>query len=345
MSDIFAAPHRRYNPLTGEWLLVSPHRATRPWQGQIDPVPPETRAAYDPQCYLCPGNVRANGERNPDYAATFVFRNDFSALLPDVPAARFEEGGLLRAESEAGICRVMCFSPRHDLTLAKMAVANIRKVVDMWADQTTELSALPWISYVQIFENRGAQMGASNPHPHGQLWANATLPTIPAAELRTQTDYLAANSHCMLCEYREIEERAEARIVVRNDEWLAIVPFWAVWPFEVLLLPRTHVASIPELSDGARDGLTDLLSRLLIRYDHLFEMSFPYSMGWHQAPTDPATHPQWHLHGHIYPPLLRSATVRKWMVGYEMLAQSQRDITAEQAAERLRALPETHEDE
>jgi UDPglucose--hexose-1-phosphate uridylyltransferase len=340
-ADLFSAPHRRYNPLTDEWMLVSPHRATRPWQGQVEPVPPETRPAYDPKCYLCPGNVRANGEHNPDYTSTFVFDNDFAALLPNVPEAHLDEGGLLRAESEAGICRVICFSPRHDLTLAEMPLDGIRTVVDMWATQTTELAAIPWINHVQIFENRGAQMGASNPHPHGQIWANATLPVIPAAELRGQTRYREEKGHCLLCDYVALEERVGERIVARNDQWMAVVPFWAVWPFETLLVPMGHVASIPELAPEQRDGLADLLSRLLTRYDHLFEVSFPYSMGWHQAPMQDGPYPQWHLHGHVYPPLLRSATVRKWMVGYELLGQPQRDITAEQAAARLRSLPET----
>jgi UDPglucose--hexose-1-phosphate uridylyltransferase len=338
--DLFGAPHRRYNPLMDEWMLVSPHRATRPWQGQVEPVPPENRPQYDPTCYLCPGNVRANGEHNPPYTSTFVFPNDFAALLPDVVPGAMDEGGLLRAESEPGICRVVCFSPRHDLTLAQMPVADVRAVVDAWSEQTEELAALPWMAHVEVFENRGAQMGASNPHPHGQIWANATLPTIPAAELRAQTRYQEQKGKCLLCDYIALEERAAERIVVRNDEWIAMVPFWAVWPFETILLPARHVGSIPEMNAAARDGLADLLSRMLRRYDHLFEVSFPYSMGWHQAPTD-GEYPQWHLHGHVYPPLLRSATVRKWMVGYELLAQPQRDITAEQAAERLRSLPET----
>ncbi len=343
MSDetLFDAPHRRYNPLIDEWMLVSPHRARRPWQGQVDPVPPETRPRYDPQCYLCPGNTRANGERNPQYTSTFVFENDFAALLPDVPEASYDEGGLLRAESEAGICRVICFSPRHDLTLAQMPVPDIRLVVDMWADQTVELAAIPFINHVEIFENRGAQMGASNPHPHGQIWANATLPTIPVAEQRAQTRYHEQHGRCLLCDYVKIEQNSGARIVARNEHWLALVAFWAVWPFETMLLPVEHVQTLPELSAEARDGLADVLSRLLTRYDHLFEVSFPYSMGWHQGPSKGGPYPQNHLHAHAYPPLLRSATVRKWMVGYELLAQPQRDITAEQAAERLRSLPET----
>jgi UDPglucose--hexose-1-phosphate uridylyltransferase len=340
-AELFGAPHRRYNPLTDEWILVSPHRAKRPWQGQVDPVPPETRPAYDPTCYLCPGNVRANGERNPQYTSTFVFDNDFAALLPDVQPAHLDQDGLLRAESEAGVCRVICFSPRHDLTLALLPVPQIRGVVDVWAEQTTELASLGWLRHVQIFENRGAQMGASNPHPHGQLWANATLPTIPAAELRAQTRYQAEKHTCLLCDYRALEQSAAERIVVQNDHWIVVVPFWAVWPFETLVLPTSHVASLPDLTSEQRDGLASILSRLLTRYDHLFDVSFPYSMGWHQAPVDGAAYPQWHLHGHFYPPLLRSATVRKWMVGYELLGQPQRDITAEQAAERLRSLPET----
>jgi UDPglucose--hexose-1-phosphate uridylyltransferase len=339
--DIFAAPHRRYNPLTDEWLLVSPHRALRPWQGQVEQVPAETRPAYDPTCYLCPGNTRANGEKNPQYKQTYVFTNDFSALLPDIPEAHFDQSGLLRAESEAGISRVLCFSPRHDLTLSQMPPSEIRTVVDLWANQTAELSNVPWLNHVQVFENRGAQMGASNPHPHGQIWANATLPSIPAAELRAQTRYYEQHASPLLQDYRMLEEQQATRIVVRNEEWLAVVPFWAVWPFETLLLPVQRVASLPELTPESRDGLADVLSRLLTRYDNLFNITFPYSMGWHQAPTDGKEYPGWTLHGHIYPPLLRSATVRKWMVGYELLGQPQRDITAEQAAERLRSLPET----
>jgi UDPglucose--hexose-1-phosphate uridylyltransferase len=338
--DLFAAPHRRYNPLTDEWLLVSPHRALRPWQGQVEPVPPETRPTYDPTCYLCPGNTRANGEQNPDYEQTYVFTNDFAALLPDVPAAELDQAGLLRAHSEAGICRVLCFSPRHDLTLSQMPPTEIRTVVDLWADQTTELAAVPWINHVEVFENRGAQMGASNPHPHGQIWANATLPTIPAAEERAQTRYYEQNGTPLLQDYRMLEEQQATRIVVRNEEWLVVVPFWAVWPFETLLIPVQRATSLPELTPASRDGLADVLSRLLRRYDNLFEITFPYSMGWHQAPTDGKEYPGWTLHAHVYPPLLRSATVRKWMVGYELLGQPQRDITPEQAAERLRALPE-----
>ena len=339
LPDLFARPHRRYNPLTDEWLLVSPQRATRPWQGQVEPVRAAPRPTYDPDCYLCPGNGRASGQRNPPYTGTYAFDNDFPALVADVPLALMDERGLLRAAGEAGICRVLCFSPRHDLTLAEMPAEDIRAVVDAWADETARLAALPWIAHVQVFENRGPQMGASNPHPHGQIWANATLPPIPAAELRGQTRYRDNRGTCLLCDYRALEEQVQERVVLRNEEWAAVVPFWAVWPFETLLVPRGHYASLSALPAPARDGLADLLRRLLARYDGLFAVPFPYSMGWHQAPAD-GDYPQWHLHGHVYPPLLRSATVRKWMVGYELLAQAQRDITAEQAAERLRSLPD-----
>ena len=344
----FNTPHRRHNPLTGEWVLVSPHRATRPWQGQVEQPPAAARLAYDPECYLCPGNPRAGGARNPTYEATFVFDNDFAALLPDAPAGG--EAGettgrplappLLRAEGERGLCRVVCFSPRHDLTLADMAAADVRRVVDTWAEQYAELGALPWVRHVQIFENRGAMMGASNPHPHGQIWANETLPNEPAKELARQTAYAADTGRCLLCDYVAAELAAGERLVVQNAHWLAVVPFWAVWPFETLLLARAHRDTLPALSGPERDALADILGRLTRRYNRLFDVPFPYSMGFHQPPTDGAAYPAWHLHAHFYPPLLRSATVRKFMVGYELLGQPQRDITPESAAARLRELPE-----
>jgi UDPglucose--hexose-1-phosphate uridylyltransferase len=340
------APHRRLNPLTGEWLLVSPQRTQRPWQGQVEDTAPEQRPAYDPTCYLCPGNARAGGAHNPNYAETFVFDNDYAALLPDSAAQSFTlgvEGGppLLQAEGERGICRVVCFSPRHDLTLAGMDVAALRRVVDTWADQYAELGAILWVSHVQIFENRGAMMGASNPHPHGQIWANQRLPNEPAKELRQQQAYAAARGTCLLCDYLQIELRDGQRVVCQNDHFVALVPFWAVWPFEILVLPRAHHAAITDLAPDARDGLADILRRVTRRYDQLFQVSFPYSMGFHQRPTDGAAYPEWHLHAHFYPPLLRSATVRKFMVGYELLGQPQRDITPESAAERLRSLPDS----
>jgi len=336
-------PHRRYNPLTGEWVLVSPHRTKRPWQGQVEKPQPELRPSYDPQCYLCPGNERAGGVRNPHYESTFVFTNDFAALLPDTPCASSSPHPLLRAESERGTCRVICFSPRHDLTLPEMSVEEIRLVVDVWAEQTAELGER--YTWVQVFENKGAIMGCSNPHPHGQIWAGYALPNEPAKEERQQRAYFEEHGTPMLLEYATLEARLRERLVVENAHWLAVVPYWAVWPFETLLLPRHHVLRLPDLDDQARDSLAEILKRLLTRYDNLFETSFPYSMGWHGAPYGIYTNvdcSHWQLHAHFYPPLLRSATVKKFMVGYEMLAEAQRDLSAEQAAERLRSLPELH---
>lgn len=340
-------PHRRYNPLTGEWILVSPHRAERPWRGQVEKPPEETRPAYDPTCYLCPGNQRAGGVRNPPYTGTFVFTNDFAALLPDTPKTEMSSR-LLRAVGEPGTCRVICFSPRHDLTLPEMSVAEIRAVVDVWAEQTAELGQR--YRWVQVFENKGEIMGCSNPHPHGQVWAGSTLPNEPAKEERQQRAYLERHGVPLLVEYMELEAAEQERVVVEDKHWLAVVPFWAIWPFETLLLPRRHVLRLPDLSEAERGALAGVLKRLLTRYDNLFQVSFPYSMGWHGAPTGPSAHSEdadgkylhWQLHAHFYPPLLRSATVKKFMVGYEMLAEAQRDLTAEQAAARLRALPEVH---
>ncbi|HLH53919.1 MAG TPA: UDP-glucose--hexose-1-phosphate uridylyltransferase [Verrucomicrobiae bacterium] len=333
-------PHRRFNPLIGQWVLVSPHRTKRPWQGQVERVPQESRPQYDPQCYLCPGNKRAGDAVNPRYTSTLVFVNDFSALLPDTPAAGETQDQLFRVEPVRGECRVICFSPRHDLTLAQMAPADIRRVVDVWADQVTELGRT--YRWVQLFENKGAVMGCSNPHPHGQVWAGSSLPNDPAAEDRSQRLYLEKNGSPLLVDLYAREAVAGARIVTRNEHWMALVPFWAVWPFEILLLPRRHVFRIPDLTPPERDALADILRRLLVRYDNLFETSFPYSMGWHGAPTDEGDYSHWQLHAHFYPPLLRSATVKKFMVGYELLAEAQRDLTPEQAAQRLQQLSEKH---
>ncbi len=335
-------PHRRYNPLTGEWVLVSPHRTKRPWKGQVEKPPPEERPAYDPNCYLCPGNERAGGVRNPEYESTFVFTNDFSALLPDTPPAEVSPHPLLRAESQQGTCRVICFSPRHDLTLPEMAWEEVRLVVDVWAEQTRELGGR--YRWVQVFENKGQMMGCSNPHPHGQVWAGDALPNEPAKEGARQRAYFEEHGVPMLLEYARLEADSGERTVVENRDWLAVVPYWAIWPFETLLLPRRPVPRLPDLGDAERDSLAQILKRLLIKYDNLFEVSFPYSMGWHGAPPGPGAGVQahWQLHAHFYPPLLRSATVKKFMVGYEMLAEAQRDLTAEGAAERLRALPEVH---
>jgi UDPglucose--hexose-1-phosphate uridylyltransferase len=336
MFDWQQRPHRRLNPLTGEWLLVSPHRATRPWQGQEEPQQAPDLRPYDPNCYLCPGNRRAGGVRNPRYRATFVFDNDFAALEPATPPGRFNRGGLLRAEAEPGVCRVVCFSPNHQLTLARMARASVRKVVDAWAQQYAELGANPAIRYVLIFENRGAMMGCSNPHPHGQIWASHRLPNEPAKEQAAQAAWRARRGACLLCEYSSREAQARVRMVEQNAGFRAMVPFWAVWPFEILLVSRRHYSGIDRLPPAARDQLADILKRVTARYDRLFGVPFPYTMGFHQRPTDGREHPEWHLHAHFYPPLLRSATVRKFMVGYEMLAEPQRDLTPEEAAKKLR---------
>jgi UDPglucose--hexose-1-phosphate uridylyltransferase len=338
MFDWKREPHRRFNPLTREWVLVSPHRTARPWQGQVEESGAAPPAAYDPECYLCPGNQRAGGVRNPAYTSTFVFDNDFAALKPDTPLDRFESGGLLIAESEPGLCRVVCFSPHHNLTIANMAPPDLRRVVDVWAEQFAELGAIPFIRYVQIFENRGAMMGASNPHPHCQIWSNHALPNEAAKETAAQLAWREARGGCLLCEYARLELASRERVVEENESFLALVPFWAVWPFEIMVLSKRHVTAIDSLAGAERDGLADILKRTTARYDRLFQVSFPYSMGFHQRPTDGAAHDEWHLHAHFYPPLLRSATVRKFLVGYEMLATPQRDITAEVAAERLLAV-------
>lgn len=337
--NLWQHSHRRYNPLTDEWILVSPHRTQRPWLGQIETPPAESLPMYDPQCYLCPGNTRAGGNRNPVYDSTFVFENDFAALVPS-PSPAFQDDGLLRAASERGICRVICFSPRHDWTLPDMPLADIRRVVEVWRAQTRELGALNFVNYVQVFENKGAMMGASNPHPHCQVWATEHIPTEPAKELHTQSDYWHAHHTCLLCNYMAIEFTRAERIVIQNDHFIVVVPFWAVWPFETMLLSRQHLGSLTDLNDDECNALADIIKRLTTRYDNLFHISFPYSMGFHQSPTDGASHPASHLHAHYYPPLLRSATVRKFMVGYEMLAEPQRDITPESAAARLREMSE-----
>ncbi len=340
MFNVADHPHRRLNPLTGESVLVSPHRNKRPWQGKQEAPQPDNRPEYDPTCYLCPGNTRANGEHNPQYTSTNVFTNDFAALLPDTPAAPPSSNPLMQVQGVRGTSRVICFSPHHNVTLPEMPTGEIRKVVDVWAGQTAELGEK--FAWIQVFENKGEIMGCSNPHPHGQIWAGDWLPNEIATEDVHQRDYFKAHGSPLLVDYVASELASGERTVVQNDDWLAVVPFWAVWPFEILLVPRRHVLRLPDLSDGERSGLADILKRLLTRYDNLFEVSFHYSMGWHGAPFGKDDYSGWQLHAHFYPPLLRSATVKKFMVGYEMMAESQRDITPEQAAERLRSVTEVH---
>ncbi len=338
----FDRPHRRYNPLLDEWVLCSPHRLKRPWQGQVEPVAPEQLPRHDPNCYLCPGNARASVGRNPAYEATYVFDNDFPALLPQGAASALDEDGLLVAQATSGQCRVICFSPRHDLTLARMEVTAIRSVVDTWAEEARLLGTRESIRYVQIFENKGAMMGCSNPHPHCQIWATEHIPHLPAKKRETQARYFERFGRDLLGDYLERELESRERVIFENEHWVALVPFWAVWPFETMLLPRRRVQDLSALADAERNALADGMRRLCVRYDNLFSCSFPYSMGFHGRPCDGGEHPYWRLHAVYLPPLLRSATVRKFLVGFELTGEPQRDLTAEQAAARLRAMSEQH---
>ena len=332
-------PHRRWNPLRRSWVMVSPHRTQRPWQGEVSKTAAPASLTYDPECYLCPGNKRAGGEVNPPYDGVFSFVNDYAAVLPNPPArVDATDSPLLAAEPVQGICKVLCFHPDHSLTLAKMQRPDIRRVVDAWASETEEIAAIDWIHHIQIFENRGAMMGASNPHPHCQIWATSHIPDEPALETEAQQAYIAEKGSCLLCDYLAAERASGDRVIVENEHFTAIVPWWAVWPFETMILSRRHLGMLPQLSGDERDSLADILKRLTTRYDNLFDVSFPYTMGFHQSPVDGNAHPEWHFHAHFYPPLLRSATVRKFMVGFEMLGMPQRDITPEDAAARLRAI-------
>jgi UDPglucose--hexose-1-phosphate uridylyltransferase len=343
-------PHRRYNPLLRQWILVSPQRTQRPWQGETTRPVSAPGIEYDPTCYLCPGNARSGGQRNPAYTGVFAFNNDFPALLPDAPpASEPNSSPLLISEPERGICRVLCFHPNHSLTLARMNVPDIARVVDAWADETATLSELPWINHVQIFENRGAMMGASNPHPHCQIWATEHIPDEPLRELAAQQAYRDEHHSCLLCDYVATElaqansvDECQNRFVAKNDSFIALVPYWATWPFETLVLPRRHLGSFVDLTSAERTALAQILKAVTTRYDNLFEVSFPYTMGFHQRPAHGQGHDAMHFHAHFYPPLLRSAEIRKFMVGFEMLGMPQRDLTPETAAARLRAVPEKH---
>jgi len=340
---MYDSPHRRHNPLTGDWVLVSPHRAQRPWLGQVEKTPAENLPLYDPACYLCPGNERAGGIRNPGYSGTFVFDNDFSALLPDsISKSGASRHPLLVSVPERGLCRVVCFSPRHDLTLPELELPAVQQVIQTWGEQTTDLGAKEFIKYVQVFENKGAMMGCSNPHPHSQIWAQSELPNEIEKESKSLGAYFAEKHRLLLLDYLEEENRRKERIVFQNAYFTALVPFWAVWPFEVLLIAHRPTEHLSDLTGDETLALAEAVKQITTRYDNLFEISFPYSMGLHQAPFDGHSHPEWTLHAHFYPPLLRSATVRKFMVGYEMLAMPQRDILPENAAERLRSVSSVH---
>jgi UDPglucose--hexose-1-phosphate uridylyltransferase len=334
--------HRRLNPLTGEWILVSPHRAKRPWRGQIEKAPEENLPPYDAGCYLCPRNERAGGKRNPDYSSTFVFDNDFSSLLPDESSAHATDHPLFASTSERGICRVICFSPRHDLTLPELDPAAVETIISTWIQQTVDLSANDFVRYVQIFENKGAMMGCSNPHPHSQVWGTQYISNEPAKELGRQKMYFDEHGFRLLAAYLDEEHKRKERILFSNEHFTVLVPYWAVWPFETMLIAHRNVAWLSELTSAEISALAEILKRITTRYDNIFEASFPYAMGFHQAPFDGQPHPEWTLHAHFYPPLLRSATVRKYMAGYELLVMPQRDITPESAAESLRALPDRH---
>ncbi|WP_350290661.1 UDP-glucose--hexose-1-phosphate uridylyltransferase [uncultured Croceitalea sp.] len=339
--DINEHPHKRYNILTGEWVLVSPHRTKRPWQGKQEKINLERQPSYDETCYLCPGNTRANGLTNPKYESTYSFTNDFSALLSDTPLETIEDG-LLQARGESGLCKVVCFSPDHSLTLPLMETAAIENVITLWQKEYKTLGIIEGINHVQIFENKGATMGCSNPHPHGQIWSQSSIPEEVVKKTAHQKKYWQTNNKSLLGTYLEQEVKKQERILFEDDYFIALIPYWAVWPYEVMIAPKRHVQHIGNLSKQEKTSFAKIIKQVTISYDNLFETSFPYSMGIHQAPTDGNNYEEWHFHMSFYPPLLRSATVKKFMVGYEMFANPQRDITAEQAVEKLRKLPTTH---
>ena len=340
--ELARTPHRRKNILTGEWILVSPHRTQRPWQGEVTAPTNKQRPVYDPVCYLCPGNKRANGETNPAYAGTYVFTNDFPALLPDAPSQVFKDHELLMAKTEMGTCRVVNYSPNHSLTLAEMSEPDIEQVIAIWQDEFKSLGALPYINNVQIFENKGTIMGNSNPHPHCQIWAQESIPMEIQKELKQFKAYASKKKRGLLTDYLKLELRRQERVVYENSSFAVLVPYWAVWPYETIVIPKRRIPTILHLKPGERKDFAGALKTITVKYDNLFKISFPYSAGLHQAPTDGHPHPEWHFHMHFYPPLLRSAQVKKFLVGYEMLAEPQRDITPEASATTLQNLSSVH---
>lgn len=342
MFDLKEHSHTRLNILTGDWILVSPHRMKRPWQGKVEDLPQDNRPAYDPGCYLCPGNKRADGTNNLDYKEPYSFVNDFSALLADTPAGGYDEEGLLSVKSESGICKVICFSPEHNVTLPQMSVEAIEKVIELWQKEFNELAANPQIKYIQIFENKGEIMGCSNPHPHGQIWSSSSIPLELHKETTEQKKYFDKHQSGLLSAYINLELKKKERIVLENKDFVALVPFWAVWPYETMIVSKRHVQNVTQFNEQEKKSFAVILKQLTAKYDNLFNISFPYSGGMHQAPVNNGEHPEWHWHMHFYPPLLRSATVKKFMVGYEMLANPQRDITPESAGEKLRSLSNIH---
>jgi UDPglucose--hexose-1-phosphate uridylyltransferase len=339
LNKLSQIPHRRKNILTGEWILVSPHRTKRPWQGEIFSDKSLSRPEYDSNCYLCPGNKRANGDVNPEYKSTYVFTNDFSALLENVDEIEVKKSDLLIAKSERGICRVVNFSPRHDLTLAEMKEEEIDLVIETWQNEFAQLGLNPGINHVQIFENKGAMMGNSNPHPHCQIWAQSSIPMEVAKETKNFEKYYKQKKRSLLADYLKLELKLEDRIVYTNSSFVVVVPFWAVWPFETIIIPKRKIVNILQFTEREKKDFANSIKVTTSKYDTMFRTSFPYSSGIHQAPTDGKEHKEWHMHMHFYPPLLRSASIKKFMVGYEMMAEPQRDITPEQSAKVLRELP------
>ncbi|WP_299434661.1 UDP-glucose--hexose-1-phosphate uridylyltransferase [uncultured Aquimarina sp.] len=341
MQDFNDNPHRRFNILTGEWVLVSPHRTKRPWQGKNEEPSKFSEVPYEESCYLCPGNLRASGAINPDYDKPFSFTNDFSALLEDIPKTKYRDN-LLKADAEIGICKVVCFSPNHSLTLPIMKVEEITSVIQLWQEEYINLGNMKDINYIQIFENKGAIMGCSNPHPHGQIWAQGSIPEEIKKKTKEQKKYWEVHKKSLLGSYLKQELELKKRVLIENDHFVALVPYWAIWPYETMIIPRRNRKSIDQLTKEELVSFAEIIKSLTTKYDNIFKTSFPYSAGIHQAPTDGSAHEEWHMHMSFYPPLLRSATVKKFMVGYEMFANPQRDITAEQAAKIIIEQPLEH---